>query len=236
MSTVLALGFLLGVRHALESDHIAAVAALAADCRSVRHTVLQGAVWGLGHAVTLLLACSTVLYLHVLMPKRLADGLELAVALMVVGLGVDTIHRARRNGMHLHLHRHRDGTRHIHVHSHRHDEGHGDVHDHAHPQGFPLRALCVGMMHGLAGSAALIVLALPAGAPALAGLSYVILFGVGSIAGMALFSTVVAVPLRCSAERFKRCYRTVQEGIGLLSVGVGVVLLANNGLLAGLAS
>lgn len=231
MNTALVLGFLLGMRHALESDHVAAVATLATRSGSIRDTVLLGAVWGLGHTLTLVLACSAVLFVGVLIPARVAYGLELAAALMLVVLGVDVVRRLRRGRIHLHRHRHADGTTHVHAHAHQ--EGldgpcahRHALHDHDHLPGCARRALLVGVMHGMAGSAALIMLAIPLGRSALAGLSYVLLFGGGSVAGMALFSAVVAIPLRWSAQRFAGLNAVLQGAVGALSIGIGIALLS----------
>ena len=166
MSAILLLGFLVGMRHAMEGDHLAAVATLATRSHSLGHTVWQGAVWGLGHTVTLFAVCSMVLFLDAVIPERLALGLEAAVGAMLVLLGLDVIRRLTQERIHFHPHRHQDGTTHMHAHSHQggglHDSEH---HQHAHPRRFPLRALLVGLVHGMAGSAALILLTLPTAHP-----------------------------------------------------------------------
>lgn len=225
MSAVLALGFILGMRHALEADHVAAVATLAARSRSSRVAMIQGAVWGLGHTITLFLACSAALFLDAIVPERLAQLLEAAVGVMLVVLGADLIRHLVRNRVHFHTHSHDDGTVHFHAHSHAGEQGpHTHRHEHEHPRRFPSRALYVGLMHGLAGSAALILLTLSTIASPVTGLLYVGLFGLGSIAGMAVLSLAISVPLR-SASDFTWLHNGIQMTLGAATVGIGGVLL-----------
>lgn len=234
MSSILLLGFLLGMRHAIESDHVAAVASLVSRRPSLRRAVLQGTVWGLGHTITLFLACSAVLFLDTMVPERLSQWLEAGVGLMLVVLGVDVLRRLWRDRIHFHVHRHDDGTVHLHAHAHR-GEAHHDPnhHRHDHPQGFPVRALCVGMMHGLAGSAALILLTLESASSPVVGLLYVALFGIGSIAGMALLSAVIAVPLQWSARSVTWLHNGLQGAVGVVTITVGSMLIEENATVAG---
>ncbi len=235
MSAILLLGFLLGMRHALEADHIAAVATLVARNRSSRHVMFQGAIWGLGHTITLFLACSVVLFLDTVVPERLAHGLEAAVGAMLVLLGADLLRRLLRERVHFHTHRHTDGTVHFHAHSHAGDaRPHNLHHDHQHAGHFPKRALYVGMMHGLAGSAALILLTLGTVASPLAGLLYVALFGLGSIGGMALLSLAISVPLR-GTRNFTWLHNGLQAMVGVASIVIGGLLIHANILSVGLA-
>lgn len=217
------------MRHALESDHVAAVASLASRRPSFRHAVLQGAVWGLGHTITLFVACSAVLFLDRAMPERLAHALEAAVGVMLIALGIDVLRRLWRDRIHFHVHRHADGTVHFHAHSHKgetyHDPRH---HRHEHPEGFPLRALCVGAMHGLAGSAALILLTLESAPSPAIGLVYVALFGIGSIAGMALLSAAIAVPLQWSARSVTWLHNGLQGAVGVVTITIGALLFYDN--------
>jgi ABC-type nickel/cobalt efflux system permease component RcnA len=229
MTSILLIGFMLGMRHAIESDHVAAVASLATRRPTLRHAVLQGAVWGLGHTVTLFVACSAVLFLDRVMPERVVEGIEIAVGVMLVVLGLDVLRRLWRERIHFHTHRHGDGTVHLHAHSHRGESQHDPRHHrHAHPEGFPLRALGIGMMHGLAGSAALLLLTMGDAATPLGGLAYVALFGIGSIAGMALLSVVIAVPLQWSAQRVTWLHNGLQSAVGVVTIAVGSLLLYHN--------
>lgn len=228
MSSILFLGFLLGMRHALEADHVAAVATLTAKNQGPRQAMLQGAVWGLGHTIMLFLACSLVLFLDTVVPERIAQSLEAAVGVMLIVLGVDLVRRLVRERIHFHVHRHDDGTVHFHAHSHKNDPlPHTVHHDHEHPRRFPTRALCVGLMHGMAGSAALILLTLGTVASPATGLAYVALFGVGSIGGMALLSLAISMPLR-GARQCTWLYTGLQAAVGVATIGIGIALTYQN--------
>lgn len=233
MSAMLLLGFFLGLRHALETDHVAAVATLVTRQRSFTRTLLLGAAWGVGHATTLFAACSVVLFLDTLVPARVAHVLEATVGVMLVLLGLDVLRRLRRDRVHFHAHRHHDGTVHVHFHSHR---GEGVPHDsarhhHEHPRDLPLRALGVGMIHGLAGSAALMLLTVGSVGSPLAGLLYVALFGLGATSGMVLLSVVIAIPLRWSARHATRLHELLQGTVGAFTTAFGALLLYQNALL-----
>ncbi len=230
MISLLTLGFLIGLRHALEADHVAAVAALVTRSPSLAHTLKQGAVWGLGHTLALFSCGSVVLLLGTAMPERFAQGLELAVGAMLVLLGADVLRRLRRERLHVHLHRHADGVRHVHAHCHDARERHeASRHGHSHRSRFPLRALLVGLTHGMAGSAALILLTLDqVGSPA-QGLLYMALFGAGSMLGMAALSVVIAVPLRWSARGLTALHNGLQAVIGAVTVALGLALVVEVG-------
>jgi len=222
IGATLLLGMMLGMRHALDADHLAAVATLVTRSRSVGHTVWQGVAWGAGHTITLLLFGGAVLVLGLVLPERAALGLELAVGIMLVLLGAEVLYRLWRKRVHFHVHRHADGEQHFHAHAHegepqeQHDP---DQHEHGH--GFPLRALMVGMVHGMAGSAALIILSLEALRSPAWGLAYIALFGVGSIVGMAVLSVVIAIPMRLSSQRLNRTHNGLSAMVGLGTVLIG---------------
>ena len=231
MLGLLLLGFFIGMRHALEADHVAAVTSLATRSASPRECVKQGIFWGLGHSITLLLFGSVVLLLDRVLPDRLSSALELAVGVMLVILGVDVLRRLARDRIHFHLHEHEGGTRHFHAHSHagesaRRSDSHGHHEHHRHDSpghGVPWRALVVGLVQGMAGSAALILLTLERAPSVGAGLLYILLFGAGSIAGMALLSIAIAVPLRHSANGLTRLHGLLHAVVGSATLAIGVV-------------
>ncbi len=224
---LLSLGFVIGMRHALESDHIAAVASLATRSRSIGDTIRQGAAWGIGHTLTLFLFGSVVLLLDSVIPEQVARTLELLVGVMLILLGMDVLVRLFRERIHFHLHRHADGTLHFHAHSHAGEREHPEIHHHHHPRlsRLPWRALLVGTMHGMAGSAALILLTLQTVHSPLTGLLYIALFGIGSIAGMAALSLIIAIPLRYSAAGLTRLHNSLQAAIGITTLLVGSMML-----------
>lgn len=227
MSTILLLGLLMGMQHALEADHVAAVSSIVCRDRSARRILRHGAVWGLGHAVTLIAVAGLVLATGLAMGDALAAWLEGAVGAMLILLGSHVLYRLIRDRVHFHMHRHDGGTVHLHAHSHagQSARGHGFGHVHDHPKGLPVRTLLVGMMHGLAGSAVLVVLVASTIRDPLTGLLYVLLFGAGSIAGMAALSALIAIPLAWTARTLTTANRLLQGAVGVATVGLGVVVL-----------
>lgn len=229
--TVLLLGLVFGLQHALEADHLAAIATLVAREGDPRRVVRQGVFWGLGHTLTLLLFGGTVMVLGIALPARWAQGLEALVGAMLVLLGADLLRRLRRERIHFHAHAHVPTAQveatHFHAHSHRGERNAHDArrHRHAH-RPLPLRALLVGMVHGLAGSAALVLLTLQRVGTPWTGLLYVLLFGLGSVAGMAALSLAISLPLRLSAQRLTRVHRWLNAAVAAFSVGLGLNVLA----------
>jgi len=220
------MSFLLGMRHAMESDHVAAVASLVTRTPSVLESLRLGSVWGLGHTMTLFIFGTAVLLIDHMIPERLALILEFSVGIMLVLLGVDVVRRFMHEQVHFHRHRHADGTLHRHLHSHAGDIEHrNNRHTHSHTGPFPLRALLVGMMHGMAGSAALMVLTLQTAQSFASGLAYIALFGLGSIGGMAALSVIIMLPLRHSASRYAGLHRYLQLGIGSATILLGISMV-----------
>lgn len=228
MTSILLLGLLLGMRHALEADHIAAVASIAARQKSVRRIVAHGAVWGIGHTVTLMVLSGGAFLLGKHIETNIAAWLERGVGGMLVVLGGSLLYRLWRERVHFHVHRHADGSRHFHAHTHEPAQVHDQrAHAHEHTEGIPYRTILVGMMHGMAGSAALLVLTASSVAePGLAFL-YITLFGIGSILGMAALSAIIAVPLSYAARSLTWAHRTVQGGIGVGTVAMGAAVIAS---------
>ena len=222
MFGILGLGFLLGMQHALEADHIAAVSSIAARRTHLGDIVKHGLTWGLGHTLTLFVFAGAAILLGRAIPEYFARPLETAVGIMLLGLGAHVLWRLWRDRVHFHRHRHDDGTVHFHAHSH---AGETVAHVravHAHAHGFRWRTLLVGLMHGMAGSAALVVLAVSQASSPAIGLFYVALFGIGSMIGMGALSTVIAVPLAVSARWLTWANRGLQGAVGLVTVAIGV--------------
>ncbi|KRR18154.1 urease accessory protein [Bradyrhizobium retamae] len=223
MFGILGLGFLLGMQHALEADHIAAVSSIAARRSRVADIVKHGLTWGLGHTLTLFAFAGAAILLGRAIPDGIARPLETAVGLMLVGLGAHVLWRLWRDRVHFHQHGHGDGTVHFHAHSHA-----GEITPHAraahiHEHGFRWRTLLVGLMHGMAGSAALLVLAVTQASSPAVGLGYIALFGVGSMIGMGALSTAIAVPLAVSARWLTWANRSLQGAVGLATVAIGIM-------------
>jgi high-affinity nickel permease len=228
MFGILGLGFLLGMQHALEADHIAAVSSIAARRTHIGDIVKHGLTWGLGHTLALSVFAGIAIWLGHAIPDDFASPLETAVGIMLVGLGAHVLWRLWRDRIHFHRHGHSDGTLHIHAHSHAGETvAHArTVHAHAHAHGFRWRTLLVGLMHGMAGSAALLVLAASRAPSPAAGIGYVALFGIGSMVGMCALSAVIAVPLAVSARWLTLANRGLQGAIGLVTIAIGIVTVA----------
>ena len=226
------LGLVLGMRHALDADHVAAVSTIVSQQRGVRGSALVGGFWGLGHAASLLGAGGLLLAGRLQVPDRVASLLEAGVAVMLVLLGVLSIRRASR-GLRLHAHKHpHDGREHVHIHAHHEGEAHaGDAqHRHGHALGVGLRPLLVGMLHGLAGSAAPALLVMGAAPSWLAGLAYLAALAMGSALGMVLLTALMSLPLQLLAARYQLFHLRVQLLAGACSLAVGLLLFYRHAL------
>lgn len=233
--SMIVFGFLLGVRHALEADHVAAVAALSTRTSSLRGLLGLAAGWGTGHTCSILAVGAVAVALGATLPAGSELYLERLVGVVLVAMGLDVLRRLGARRVHVHAHDHGDGRRHVHLHlhespgsehearapvhgspAHAHDQG---AHSHGHPG--LLRALAMGSLHGMAGSAALLVVAIPQGGSALGALACLAAFGVGSIAGMLLFSLALSLPLRFAA-RGAGMMAGLEGTLGLATLLVGL--------------
>ena len=237
----LALAFLIGMWHALDADHVAAVAALLGDGGGPRRALRSGVAWGAGHALVLAAAGALILVLRLSVPERTTLILEALVGIMLAGLGVRAILLALRTRLHAHEHAHH-GVPHAHWHAHLEAGSPAALHlphpeaPHAHPHsaGDLLRAILVGGMHGLAGSAGAALLALAAVPTIAGGIVYLILFGAGSIVGMGVVSLVVGAPLAVARRRYPPVYRWLSTAAGLASLVVGAFIAWEAGVGRGL--
>ena len=233
--TTLALGFVLGLRHALDADHIAAVAALTESRGGLRRALVNGMSWGMGHALTIGLAGGTAILLRSAFPDRLALAFEFAAALMLIVLGVVAMRGALRDRLHVHRHRHDDVTHaHLHFHAVRHEAGLEALHHHPHPVRLALRPFLVGTVHGLAGSAALAILVLATMPTVLAGCVYLLVFGMGTMVGMALMSLALSAPFVLAERRAAGLSRALRGAAGFGSLAVGLLIAWQTGLASGL--
>lgn len=208
------LGILLGMRHACEPDHLAALSTLAVEEQGPRRGLLLGAFWGLGHTVALFGVAVALALLQATMPEKMADFFELGVAFMLLALGARAVIRAAGEGKkgpsiaHAHgpeSHRHHAGGAHVHL-------GHWTL---------AARPLLVGVVHGLAGSGALTAFALASMPGTAARLWYVALFGIGSVVGMGLLSGLAGWPL-ARLSRKPAAVRALAAATGMLSIALGV--------------
>lgn len=220
------------MQHALEADHVAAVSSLVSGERDAKHMVSHGVVWGLGHTLILMLVGGGAVLLGLSLTPTFSGWLELCVGVMLVLLGGHVLFRLFRDRVHFHRHHHDGQPPHFHAHSHKGEEGHDHSrHDHPHPDTSWVRPLAVGIMHGLAGTAAVVVLTAAAQTTPARALAYIGIFGIGSVVGMAAITAVIAVPLSLSAKLLTRANRAVQALIGMVTIGVGGAILARTTLL-----
>jgi sulfite exporter TauE/SafE len=213
MLATLSLGFVLGLKHATEADHLAAVTTIVSERRSIWQSAIVGALWGIGHTSSLLVAGVLVLSLGLVIPERIANFFELGVAVMIIVLGMRLLR--------MHVHKHTHGAR-----SHRHLHFHDDRHAAAGHSGLTgWRPVFVGVVHGLAGSAALTLLVLSqvvrSGGAAL-GFAYLLVFGLGSIGGMLLMSALISLPFAFGHRFFQRTLLPLRLITGIFSTGFGV--------------
>lgn len=223
ITSVLAFGFVLGLKHAVEADHLAAVSTIVSERKSILSSSLIGGLWGVGHTISLFIVGLAVILFKFEISAATAQALEFCVGLMLVALGANALRKLKQGG-HLHLHVHRHGAR-KHVHPHIHDGApEADSHTH-HGLRFGARPLLIGMIHGLAGSASLMLLALSTISSPLVELVFIVIFGVGSIGGMMLMSALVGLPVYLTATRFKRAHLAVHGLAGLFSLSFGLFML-----------
>lgn len=258
LSSIL-LGFVLGMRHATDADHVIAVATIVGREKSIAPATLVGILWGLGHTATVVVVGGVMIVFGIVIPERVAHLLESGVGIMLIVLGVLALKgvlrrervafapvehphrpaitprpRAPSLDRHAHVHAHGD---HVHTHRHSHERnGHGHAEDATATAWLDrqlgrlgvyqaLRPVVVGIIHGLAGSAAVALLVLGAIRDPWWGVAYLIVFGLGTIAGMMLVTAVIALPFALSARRLPRMNLVLRVGSGGLSIVFGAWLL-----------
>jgi high-affinity nickel-transport protein len=200
---LLGLGFVLGMRHATDVDHVAAVTAMASRERSFRAAVSLGTLWGLGHTLTVLVVGGAIVGFGLVIPARLGLSLELLVAAMLVTLGTMNLSSPERA--------------------------------HGHARSVPLsRPFIVGVVHGLAGSAAVALLVLTTVREPFWALAYLLIFGLGTVLGVSLLTATITMPLAAAARRFQNADRHLVRALGLVSIAVGVALAYRVGFVDGL--
>ena len=192
--SILALGFILGIKHAVEPDHVIAVSTIASQSKKLSRSSLAGVFWGIGHTFTLLLVGMLVILLKVEIPEKWAMSLEFMVGIMLVYLGVSSILSLKK--MRPTSHKHNEMA-----------EGHFHLHPvipnsmHIHKNVSYWKSMLIGIVHGLAGSAAMVVLTMSTVETAWQGVLYMLVFGLGTIAGMLLATTLIGIPFVLSAKK-----------------------------------
>ena len=262
---ILVVGFFLGMRHATDPDHVVAVSTFVSREKSIARAGWIGVLWGIGHTITILVVGAAIILFGFVIPPRLGLALEFSVALMLILLGILNLtgamcwishklspaHPATPTGSaaeHSHLHFH-GAHLHVHPHSHAQDSAHAPHHaaevapPHWMAQPFAklgwfhsLRPLLVGIVHGLAGSAAVALLVLSTIRSPRWAIFYLLLFGVGTIVGMMLMTLAFAVPVTLAGNRFAWLSRSLVTGTGILSLAFGLVVAYQIGVVDGLFS
>lgn len=226
MLAVLSIGLVFGLKHATEVDHVVAVSTIVSQHRNVFHSALVGALWGIGHTVSLLVIGVIVLSLRVAIPERVSGWLELGVAIMIVCLGISALRRALRKSGEVHVHQHsHDGLSHTHVHFHenetKHEPASHSQHSHIVSR-LGWKPILIGMMHGLAGSGALTLLVLTQISSPWIGFLYVATFGLGSIVGMLLMSGIIGLPFALASTKLTHLHQGIQTLAAVLSICFGI--------------
>lgn len=253
---ILALGFFLGMRHATDPDHVIAVTTIVARHRTTGAAAMVGAIWGLGHTLTILVVGGGIILFRWVIPPRVGLSMEFSVALMLILLGAMNLSgllnrinesvaglMGRSATLHSHAHSHGDYV-HTHVHGH---EPESHPHDpHRTPVGWldrhfgalgvyhAFRPLVVGVVHGLAGSAAVALLVLTAIGNQGWAVLYLLIFGVGTIVGMMLVTAAIGLPFVFGTEGTQRFNRGIRVASGLISLGFGCFLAYRVGVIDGL--
>ena len=221
---VLGLGLLLGLKHATDADHIVAVTTFVSESKSLWRSCGIGVFWGIGHTLSLALAGFVVIVFKVSIPGWLETRLEFIVALMLMALGARVLIRTLRGKIELHDHTHKHSGTIWHSHWHVHAGGEPHEHNHAGWTHLGLRPMLVGMVHGAAGSAALMLLVLSTIRSPLESFVYILVFGLGSVLGMLLISCLLALPLHWAKGRVAASYKPIQLTAGLFSCLFGLYL------------
>jgi len=250
--SIIALGFFLGMRHATDPDHVIAVTTIVSRERTLLHAALIGALWGLGHTFTILAVGSAIILFKLTIPPRLGLSLELSVGLMLILLGVlnltGVLRRAiewisiRRLGPGAHSH-FLFGRWLVHTHD---EDGEPILMDSSSILGWTpqwwkqfglfhiLRPLVVGIVHGLAGSAAVALLVVTAISRSSWAIGYLLIFGIGTVAGMMLITAAIALPFAYSLQHYVRLNRGLAMASGFVSVAFGLFLCYQTGFIDGL--
>lgn len=227
LASILSLGFFLGMRHATDADHVVAVSTIISRERGIGQAVLRGVFWGVGHTLTLVAVGAAIIVFGLVIPEKLGLSLEFSVAVMLVLLGISNL-RSFKTWL-------ASAAEAGHGHPHSHDEiNHTQSHDHDGSRISTIRPLIVGVVHGLAGSAAVALLVLPLIRNPWWGMLYLLIFGFGTIAGMMLITATIAAPIVFTARRSSGLYQRLGAVAGFGSLCFGAVLIYHIGFVQGL--
>ena len=227
--TTLVLGLALGMKHALDADHVVAVSTIVSQHRNPLKAALVGIFWGIGHTTTLFVVGTAVIGFKLVIPDQLALSMEFLVGVMLFVLGVQILWQNRPQKKHTHVHDH--GAE-MHTHAHFQIRKSGNEDDPHHPPR-QHRSLLLGMIHGLAGSAALMLLVLSTIHSPIEGVIYILVFGVGSMLSMMVISTLIGLPFALSSQ-LAAVNHAIRFLAGTLSTALGIFLIVDIGIVKGL--
>jgi high-affinity nickel permease len=223
----LGLGFLLGLRHAMEADHLAAMSTIVSQERGFMRSCLRGTIWGIGHTAALLAAGVAAIAFKLRIPAEMEKAVETGIALVLILLGGHVLLRAI-GGSTLHRHQHvHGGVAHQHLHVH---VGTAGAHDHVHWLAGTRKSLLLGLLHGLGGGGALVVVVLATMPSPAAAFLYILVFGVGSTAGMLVLSGLIGLPFALLAAGSLRATMALQMVVGAVSILIGLSMLWSGGV------
>jgi sulfite exporter TauE/SafE len=218
--SILLIGLWFGLWHATEADHLAAVSTIVSEKKNLFASSIIGGLWGLGHTISLFVVGLVVIFLKLQITPELEAKLEGGVGIMLVLLGVNALRKLYlTKDAHLHAHEHDHGHKHVHIHS------HGEKSDEKWHHNLSPRSVLIGMVHGLAGSAALMLLVVPTIKSPLMAIGYIVIFGVGSIGGMMLMSFIVGLPFHFTANNFVKMNQAIRLIAGVFSFGLGLSII-----------
>ena len=210
--SILLLGFLLGIKHAIEPDHVIAVSTIASESKNLKRSIFAGVYWGIGHTATLFLVGMILIVAKNTITDTVALSLEFIVGIMLVSLGLNSVLRFMK---------------HRHPHSH-------NTSDHRKKSRTHLKSFFIGLIHGLAGSAAMVLLTMSTVSTAWQGALYILIFGCGTIVGMLSFSTVIGIPFVLTSGKQMNSY--LNNLAGIISILFGIYYMYKLGVNEGLFS
>jgi len=202
--------FILGFSHAFEPDHMAVMSNYVSKSPNFKRSAIMGIFWGSGHTITLMILGSVLMIFKIVIPESISGYLEYFVGILLLAIGINIFYRLNRSRTHIHVHDH-EGKKHLHFHTHADQKGH----DHSH------RSFLFGIIHGLAGTSSLMLIVISSFESYNLGISFILIFGIGSIIGMLLFSSALWFSLNFTFKSFPNINRAALFLTAVFSLVVG---------------
>lgn len=240
-ATILTLGFLLGLKHATDADHVVAVTTIVSKQKKLRNAAMVGAAWGIGHTFMIVIVGIAIIIFHLSIPEKLQLFFEFTVAIVLIALGIANLTGImgailqKLSGSHRHSHSHESSPGHMHSHAATGEPAHAH-HETIAVLGFAplIRPLIIGVIHGLAGSAAVTLLILGSITDERMAIIYLGIFGLGTVTGMMLITTALGLPIIAGGKKFQRFDRIVTRIAGCMSIAYGIYFGYQVGFVEGL--